>query len=66
MFPGKKKSNYGNEYRRILRIYQRAVQQFLTSAVAERAVDSTVAQKKVGAREGFQYRKGTDRTVRDH
>ena len=66
LFPGKKKSNYGNEYRRILRIYQRAVQQFLTSAVAERAVDSTVAQKKAGARDGWQYRKGTDRTVRDH
>ena len=57
LFPGKKKSNYGNEYRRILRIYQRAVQQFLTSAVAERA-----ASQKAGV----QYRKGTDRTVRDH
>ncbi|CAK0863844.1 unnamed protein product [Prorocentrum cordatum] len=62
----RKKTKAWIEYARVLRIYQRPVQQFLTSAVAERAVVSTVACKLSGAREGWQCRKGTDRAVRDH
>ncbi|CAK0856984.1 unnamed protein product, partial [Prorocentrum cordatum] len=45
------------DYRRVFRIYQHAVQQFLTSAVAERPVRPD--------QKGWQYRKGTNCTVRD-
>ena len=74
MLPGKKKNSAGcagHEYRKILRIYQRAVRQFLTSAVAEPAVDSTVALYKGQGNRcrrllGGHLRKGTDPTVRDY